>query len=109
MFKKHLTSDKQKNSLIARQNILAMLRKGNLLTQITTSVNNAAIETRERNQRVLKNCFSTIYFIAKKKWALKKNFEDAMNHICDLGNTDLQIHFQLMTKNATYMSHFTAN
>ena len=45
MFKKHFTSDKQENALIARQNILAMLKKGNVLAQITTQVNNAAIET----------------------------------------------------------------
>ena len=66
MFKKHFTSDKQENALIARQNILAMLKKGNVLAQITTQVNNAAIETQERNQRLLKKCFCGIYFMAKK-------------------------------------------
>ena len=27
--------------------------------------------------------------MTKEKWAQKKNFEDAMNHIRDLGDTDL--------------------
>ena len=39
----------------------------------------------------------------------KKNFEDAMNHIRDLGDTDLQLHFRLIVKNATYMSHFSVD
>ena len=65
MFKKHLTSNKHENVSIARQNILAMLKKENVLAQITTSVN-VAIETRERNRRFLKKCFSTIYFMVKK-------------------------------------------
>lgn len=40
---------------------------------------------------------------------MKKNFEDVMNHIRDLGEPELPIHFQLIAKNATYMSHFTVD
>lgn len=45
--------------------------------------------------------------MAKNKWVVKNKFEEVMNHICDLGDTDLIKHSQVMAKNATYMSHFT--
>ena len=86
-----------------------MTKKGKVISQITTSLKNSTIETRERNRRVLKKCFSTVYFMARKKWAVKQNFEDLMIHISDTGDTDLQIHFQVMAKNASYMSKFTVD
>ena len=55
----------------------------------TTAAINSAKETRERNQRVLKKCFSTVYFMARNKWVVKNMFEEVMNHICNLGDTDL--------------------
>ena len=45
--------------------------------------------------------------MARNKWAVKNKFEDVMNHIRDLNDTDLIKHSQMMAKNATYMSHFT--
>ena len=86
-----------------------MTKKENVISQITTSLKNSTIETRERNHRVLKKCFSTVYFTAGKKWAVKQNFEDLMIHISNIGLTDLQIHFQVMAKNASYMSKFTVD
>ena len=109
MFKNHLMSDKHKSALALRQNILNMTKKGNVISQITTSLKNSTIETRERNRRVLKKCFSTVCFMVRKKWAVKQNFEDLMIHISDIGDTDLQIHFQVMAKNASYMSKFTVD
>ena len=109
MFKNHLMSDKHKSTLALRQNILNMIKKGNVISQMATSLKNSTIETRERNCRVLKKCFSTIYFVARKKWAVKQNFEDLMIHISDIGDTDLQIHFQVMAKNTSYMSKFTVD
>ena len=47
--------------------------------------------------------------MAKNKWAVKSKFEEVMNHICDLGDTDLIKYSQVMAKNATYMSHFTTD
>ena len=66
-----------------------------MLDQITTPVNNAAIEIQERNQRFLKKCFSTIFY-GEKKMGCEENFEDVKNEICNLGDTNLQIHFQMM-------------
>ena len=47
MFKNHLMSDKHKSALALRQNILNMTKKGNVISQITTSLKNSTIETRE--------------------------------------------------------------
>ena len=55
MFNNHLASDKHKRALTLRQNTLTMLKKGNIKAQITTAATNSAIETRKRNQRVLKS------------------------------------------------------
>ena len=85
--------DKHKSALALRENILKMTKKGNVISQITTLLKNSTIETRERNCRVLKKCFSTVCFMARNKWAVKQNFEDLMIHISDIGDTDLQIHF----------------
>ena len=43
----------------------------------------------------------------ENKWTVKNNLEGVMNHICYLVSTDLQKHYQLMVKNAAYMSNFT--
>ena len=39
----------------------------------------------------------------------EEKFEDVVNHIRDLGDTDLQIYFQLIANNGTYMSRFTVD
>ena len=63
-------------------------------------------ETKEFLRSVL---VPQLYFMAKNKWAVKNKFEEVMNHICDLGDTDLIKYSQVMAKNATYMSHFTTD
>ena len=59
MLNNHFSSDKHKKALTLRQNTLAMLKKGNVKAPITMAAVNSGKETQERNQRVLKKCFST--------------------------------------------------
>ena len=66
MFKNHLMSDKHKSALALRQNILTMTKKGNVISQITTSLTNSTIETREGNRRVLKNVLAPYIFWREK-------------------------------------------
>ena len=47
--------------------------------------------------------------MSRKKWAVKNNFADLVDFIRDLGDDDFKSHFNAMTKNATYMSHFTVD
>ena len=58
-----------------------MLRKGNIKAQITTGAKNPEIQKREYNRRVISKFIKTIYFMCRKKWAVKKNFHDLMEHI----------------------------
>ena len=47
--------------------------------------------------------------MTKKHWAVKNNFFDLIEHIKNLGNVDLNKHFQSMNKNAAYVSRFTVD
>ena len=92
-FERHIIGSKHKDAVTNKQQLMSMLRKGNIVSQITTGANNSAIEKRERNRRVIKKLIKTVYFLAKKKWAIKKNFEDVISFIRDLGDEDLKKHF----------------
>ena len=58
-----------------------MLAKGNIEAQITTPIKNFSTETKERNQRVVKKFIKTVYFMGRKKWAVKKQVQ-----VHDLGD-----------------------
>ena len=103
MFQLHLHGEKHKKS------IYSMLRKGNIKAQITTGAKNSEIQKREHNRRVISKFIKTIYFMYRKKWAVRNNFHDLMEHIKNLGDEDLIKHFQTMDKNATYLSEFTVD
>ena len=75
MFNNHLHSHKHKQSLVTKQSIKAMLAKGNIEAQITTPIKNFSTETKERNQRVVKKFIKTVYFMGRKKWAVKTKFK----------------------------------
>ena len=109
-FQKHLNGDKHKAALATRQNVLSMLKRGNVIAQITQGASNTALAKRERNRRVLAKFFKTVYFMARKKWAIKNNFEDVVNFIAHgIGDDDLQKHLSESGKNATYLSQFTVD
>ena len=86
-----------------------MLPKGNIKAQITTAIKHFSVKMKETNQRVVKKFIKTVYFMGRNKWAVKNKFEPLRNHIRDLGDEDLKKHTAIMAKNATYMSHFTAD
>ena len=108
-FTGHLMSGKHQEAVSRRQNTRNMLKKGNIVAQITTGSQNQQMETRLRNRRVIKKFIKTVYFMSRKKWAVKNNFADLVDFIRDLGDDDFKSHFNAMTKNATYMSHFTVD
>ena len=53
-----------------------MLKKGNAIAQITKRANNTALDEKERNRKVSIKLFKIAYFMARKKWAAKENFQD---------------------------------
>ena len=84
-----------------------MLTGGNIKAQMTKSSQISNAEKCSRNRRVIAKLFKTVYFMARKKWAIKNNFEDLIMFIKDMGDQDLVYHFNQAAKNATYISHFT--
>ena len=84
-----------------------MLTGGNIKAQMTKSSQISNTEKCSRNRRVIAKLFKTVYFMARKKWAIKNNFEDLIMFIKDMGDQDLVYHFNQAAKNATYISHFT--
>ena len=86
-----------------------MLKKGNAIAQITKGANNTALDEKERNRKVSINLFKIAYFMARKKWTVKENFQDLVKLINqEIGDDEIQKHLNESGKNATYLSHFSA-
>ena len=49
-----------------------------------------------------------IYFLAKKKWAIKNNFEETIEYLANLGVDDISQHINNAPKDTTYISTFIA-
>ena len=81
MFQLHLHGKKQKKAIDRKYALHSMLRKGNIKAQIITWAKNSEIHKREYNRRVISKFIKTIYFMWRKKWAVKKNFHDLMEYI----------------------------
>ena len=109
MFQLHLNGEKHKKAINKKHALHSMLRKGNIVSQITTGIENSQIEKVQRNRRVISKLIKTVYFMSKKQWPVKNNFYDLIEHIKNLGDVDLIKHFQTMDKNATYVSKFTVD
>ena len=109
MFQLHLNGEKHKKAINKKHALHSMLRKGNIVSQITTGIENSQIEKVKGNRRVISKLIKTVYFISKKQRPVKNNFYDLIEHIKKLGDVDLIKHFQTVDKNATYVSKFTVD
>ena len=109
MFRHHIHGEKPKKAIDRKYALHSMLIKGNIKAQITIGVKNSEIQKREHNRRVISKFIKAIYFMYRKKWTLKNNFQDLMEHIRNLDDEDLIKNFQTIDKNATYHSRFTAD
>ena len=109
MFQLHLNGEKHKKAINKKHALHSMLRKGNIVSQITSGIENSQIEKVQRNRRVISKLIKTVYIMSKKQWSVKNNFYDLIEHIKNLGDVDLMKHFQTIDKNATYVSKFTVD
>ncbi|XP_064614032.1 protein FAM200B-like [Liolophura sinensis] len=100
----HSRGSKHQNAITQKRAIQAMVSKGNITQQITSSLAKQKQTGQARNQRVVEKLIKSTYFIAKKKWAVKQNFQEFVNFIANLGEEDLRWHCQSSAKNATYLS-----
>ena len=59
---------------------------------------------KRRNRAVIKNFLKTAYFLARKKWVVRENFQDVIEFIKNLGDEDLSAHLRDSSTHATYVS-----
>ena len=103
-FREHESSDKHKKAISNRREIKLMLSKGNVVRQINKGMENKTAKDRKRNRNLIKKFLKTIYFLARKKWAVKNNFEDILKFIADIGDEDIYHHLKNAPGNMTYTS-----
>ena len=60
------------------------------------------------NRNLIKKFIKMIYFLAKKKWAVKNNFEETIEYLANLGVDNIFQHTNNAPKNSTYISTFSA-
>lgn len=63
---------------------------------------------KQNNRKLIKNFIKTVYFIARKKWAVKNNYADVLELLADLGDEQLSLHLKNAPANATYASTTSA-
>ena len=107
-FKEHVSSEKHAKAIRNKQNIKVMLSKGNVVRQLTKGMENKTERDRKRNRNMIKNFLKTVYFLAKKKWAVKNNFEDMIKFLSDIGIEEIKLHLENAPQNATYTSTTSA-
>ena len=75
---------------------------------MTKGLENKTEKDRKRNRRMVKKLIKTTYFLARKKWAVKNNFQEVLRFVADVGDEDIALHLEHAPKNASYISTFTA-
>ena len=65
--------------------------------------------TKARNRRVIKKFLKTTYFVAKKNWAVRENFQEIVDYLRDLDDDDINTHLMDCTSRATYTSVATVD
>ena len=103
-FEGHKNSKKHKDSAAKRADVKRTLSRGGIYRQ----KKRGDLVTKERrkaiNCRVIKKFIKTTYFIARKKWAVRENFEDVINFVGNLGDEDISYHLREGSRNGTYTS-----
>ena len=85
-----------------------ILKKENAIAQITKGANNTVLNVKEKNCRVSIKLLKTAYFMARKKWDVKENFEDSVKLINqEIGDDEIQKYLNESGKNTTYLPHFS--
>ena len=86
-----------------------MHAKGSIYKQIVTGTGNSNQSIVECNWRAIKKFMKTVYFFARKQFAIRENFEDAINYFTNLGDIEIQEHLHQSSSQATYISKVSAD
>ena len=98
-----MMKDKHKKDIDRKHALHSMLMKGNTESTNYYWGKNSEIQKRGHNRRVISKFIKTIYYMCRKKWAVKNNLEYIWNiimeHIKNLGDEDLIKHKRYLPLN----------
>ena len=84
------------------------MAKGDIVRQISKGAESKTAAEITNNRNLIKKFIKMIYFLAKKKWAIKNNFEETIDYLANLGVDNISQHINNAPKNSTYISTFSA-
>ena len=67
-----------------KSNIQKLLAKGGIVCHISKGAKSKTAKEIKNNWNLIKKFIKTIYILAKKKWAVKNNFEETMSNLLTL-------------------------
>ena len=108
-FAENENCQKQVRAVTNKSNIKKLLAKGDIVHQINKRAESKTAKGIKNNQSLIKKLIKTIYFVAKKKWAVKNNFEETVEYLANLGVEDIFQNISNAPKNSTYISTFSVD
>ena len=108
-FFRHESCKKHINAMKNKKQLKAVLTKGSIYKQIRNANATHSESTKKRNRCIIKKFLKTTYFIARRKWAVRENFSDFIDFLCDLGDEEINQHLRECSSRATYTSKNTAD
>ena len=86
-FKRHMESKKHTDTKKKKQEIKNLLSKGSIYKQMIEEERQQLRNVKKRNRCVIKKFLKATQFLARKKWAVCKNFSDVVDALGDLGGS----------------------
>ena len=108
IFSEHENCQKHVRAVTNKSNIKKLLAKGDIVRQISKGAESKTAAEITNNRNLIKKFIKMIYFLAKKKWAIKNNFEETIDYLANLGVDNISQHINNAPKNSTYISTFSA-
>lgn len=95
---------KHKEALEKQLDVKRMLTKGNVYQQALRRTAITKVKQRNQNRSVIKKLLKPAYFMTRKKWPVRENFESIIVLLQDLGDEEINNHLKEGSKHATYIS-----
>ena len=107
-FSEHENCQKHVRAVTQKRNIKKFFVKGDIVRQISKGAESKTAKEIKNNRNLIKKFIKKIYFLAKKKWAVKNNFEETIEYLANLGVDQIFQHINNAPRNPTYISTFSA-
>ena len=79
-FSEHENCQKHVRAVNNKSSIKKLLAKGDIVHQISRGAESKTAKEIKNSQNLIKKFIKMIYFLAKKKWGVKNNFEETRNY-----------------------------